>query len=401
MPVILAQSVNLLERNEDSTRTASSGSPQRAKAVDHIDILDESSNTHDLDCDQSLTHPHITIRKPISHLLRRHPHIKQALRERKFRWAVSEILRHPELRKKEALLSQVRKATWEHANGGQSHRGDFMRLKTKPGKRRTLKDFGLTDLAARLGMPPAGYQRGPHWEHVHRTEVWGRGRLPSEGEVLKALQLDINLGLMPRVGVSARKPRCRQDSLALPFDRERERQEINRKLSAYVRSGAISAGSHTRPGKVQVSRLFALIEQYRQRGFRPNKVTANIAVKCWLRSLQARQADGSRLKDSEGYNRPDAERILGHVIDDESLNRYIDSSDSTGEVQHWDDDTSSMPGPTSTARPTLLYDKHVKPLGMLLIKTSRARGDWQAAKRILRWLAIFRARCRTDEVDQQ
>jgi hypothetical protein len=288
---------------------------------------------------------------------------------------------------------------WEHANGGQANRGDFTRLKVEPGKRRTLKDFGLTDLAARLGMPPAGYQRGPHWEQVHRTEVWGRGRLPSELEVLKALQLDIDLGLMPRVVAFTRSPRSLQNGPAVAFDRERERQEVNRKLSVFVRSGAKSAGSRTRPGKAQVSRLFAMIDRYRQRGFRPDRVTANIAIKCWLRSLQARQADGSRLKDSDGYNRQDAERILRHVIDEESLNRYISSSDSTDDVEHWND-TSSTRDLKPTVRSTLLYDKHVKPLGMLLIKTSRARGDWQAAKRILRWLAIFKARCRTDEEDQ-
>jgi len=341
----------------------------------------------------------MTVRKPISHLLRRHPHIKQALRERRFRWAVSEILRHPELRKKEALLSQVRKAMWEHANGGRSLRGEFTRLEIEPGKTRTLKDFGLTDLAARLGMPPAGYQRGPHWEQVHRTEVWERGRLPSEVEVLKALQLDINLGLMPRVVAGARTPRSSQNGPALEFDPERERQEVNRKLSAFVRSGARSTGNRTRPGKVQVSRLFAIIDRYRQRGFRPDRVTANIAVKCWLRSLQARQTDGSRLKDSDGYNRQDAERILGHVINDESLERYIDSSDSTDDVEHWHD-TSSTPDRKRIHRSTLLYDQHVKPLGRLLIKTARARGDWLAAKRIVRWLAIFKAKSRGDEEDQ-
>lgn len=393
-----AQIARSSELNGHSIGTIPSESFRLVKAADHISTRNEEIKPHDLDCDQSSPRSHTAVRKPISHLLRRHPQIKQALRERRFRWAVSEILRHPELRRKEALLSQVRKAMWEHANGGRLCSGDFTRLKIEPGKTRTLKDFGLTDLAARLGMPPAGYQRGPHWEQVHRTEVWKRGRLPSELEVLQALQMDINLGLMPRVVAGARAPQSPQNGPALAFDPERERQEINKKLSAFVRSGAISAANRTRPGRVQVSRLFAIIDRYRQRGFRPDRVTANIAVKCWLRSLQARQKDGSRLRDSDGYNRQDAERILGHVINDESLERYISSSNSTDDVERWND-SSSTPDPQPIHRTTLLYDRHVKPLGRLLIKTSRARGDWQAAKRILRWLAIFKARSRGDEGD--
>jgi hypothetical protein len=288
-----------------------------------------------------------------------------------------------------------------------------VRLKVEPGKRRTLKDFGLTDLSARLGMPPAGYQRGPHWEQVHRTEVWGKGRLPSETEILKAIDLDINLGLMPRVGLLPRAAhRTSHGASTAVFDGERERQKVNQKLSAFVRSGCISSGtseshasdgsarssgSRSRPGKVQVSRLFAMIDQYRQRGFRPDRITANIAVKCWLRSLQARQIDGSRMKDSDDFNRQDAERILSHVIDEKAFNSYKDRPGVANDMENWNH--VSLAQTRATGRSPLLYDKHVKPLGRLLIKSSRARGDWQAARRILRWLAFFKARCRAKDLN--
>ena len=335
-------------------------------------------------------------RKALRRLLRRSPELSQAIEDRRFRWVIFEVLRDPQLRQDEVLLDYIRTTMLEHAVRKTGMRRSIGRLGAKP----TLRDLGLTDMVARLGMPPTGYTRGTQWENLHRRCVVGQGTLPPKDKVLDAIHEDLRAGSMKRLDAVQSADRV-VDPARVPIN-----HVVNSELSAFLRTGSISAAgrrvrkgrppeqetspasSRTRPsaGGHQVSRLFALINQQKQRGFRPDRVTANIALKCWLRSLEAPTHSSPILPRGLTSNTRIAQSlhsVLDHVTLDELVSQR--RRESSTEL------SNSASGATLDKTAPISYDRHVKPLGRLLVRAARSRGDWLAARRILIRLSALRS----------
>lgn len=295
----------------------------------------------------------------------------------------------PELRQDEELLGYVRRTMFENVGRNETDGKPMPNLGRKP----SLRELGLTGMAARLGMPPAGYSRGEAWERLHRAHVWKRGVLPAQAKVLEAIHQDLRMGTMRKVAGVSSVPVALSPTIA-----------VNTKLSEFLRAGSLSmAGRRRRHGRPpsdghtlasssdrpsgsgsQVARLFAIIHQHKQRGFRPNRVTANIALKCWLRSLEA----PSRLRLITPVNgivhKPRVGRSLHSLLDHATLDQLLSNTGDT-RVPSPAGDEPSQPDSAS-------YERHVRPLGRLLVRAARSRGDWLAARRILTRLSLLRTR---------
>lgn len=347
-------------------------------------------------------------RNSVKRWLKERPDMTQALQDRRFRRVIFEIMREPELRRDEELLGHVRTTMLGHARRKDAVRVPVAQLRKRP----SLQELGLTDMAARLGMPPAGYMRGEAWEQLHRLYVWERGQLPPSGKVLEAIHKDIRRRRMRRVGDAEQSAGEisgleEKGSGSEPSGQRQMTRLVNGKLSALLRSGSmLAAGRRIRKGRPsdqdgtasssrnrpsssgrQISRLFAIIHQHKQRGFRPDRVTANIALKCWFRNLDTPVRSLPRTKDGVASNGQIA-RSLSAVLDYAALDRLLVDRPQESSCRPTKS-PSHMPSAHTQQLPS--YDRHVKRLGRLLVRASRSRGDWLTTRRILTRLAILRS----------
>jgi hypothetical protein len=141
----------------------------------------------------------------------------------------------PELRQDEELLGYVRRTMFENVGRNETDGKPMPNLGRKP----SLRELGLTGMAARLGMPPAGYSRGEAWERLHRAHVWKRGVLPAQAKVLEAIHQDLRMGTMRKVAGVSPVPIALSPTIA-----------VNTKLSEFLRAGSLSmAGRRRRHGR--------------------------------------------------------------------------------------------------------------------------------------------------------
>jgi hypothetical protein len=105
----------------------------------------------------------------------------------------------------------------------------------------------------------------------------------------------------------------------------------------------------------------------KHRGFRPDRVTANIIIKAWFGCLSAPTYDH------------DQRRLAKHT-------RQGSKADEMGKAELkalfgivkrlMEDQESGTNG----------FDKHVRPFGVMMERTMRARGDWEGAKEVKVWV---------------
>jgi hypothetical protein len=258
-------------------------------------------------------------------------------------------------------------------------------------------------------MAPSGYMRGTEWEKLHREQIWENGILPKRDSLMDALRLDLEQGTMKRISGPHKQVKLGMTSVdnsaaSSSTNITARTQRVNSMLSTFLRRGSrhrdrlghlvdlkrqepIKSSKHRPTARgSQLDRLMEMIAKHRQRGFRPDHVTANIVVKCWLRTLVAldsRPSTSTSLNRNSPFPRPENLRQLVNAC---HCSISISGTESDRNVRHQS---------YAYRHPLPSFHKHIKPLGKTLIKDSRNKGDWMSADKLVEWLAVMR-----DKIDR-
>ena len=368
-------------------------------------------------------------------LTEHHPAIAQALNRSAYRFAVHQLLQIPSLRTDEAVLAHIRQLCQKHAYPNHRRRrlSKDGTLRSKPilGLEPTFPQLEVTDLSLRLGMPPAGYKRGQKWEKLHASCIHEKGRLPNIKNVMKAIHSDLKQGTMLK-GVERQTEKQPWHSLSPEY----RTSIINDRLSGWVQRlplhGVYTRGVYhfyRRPPpprqdddpqdlrrspancpptwtttRSPLLRLMRLVQKFKaRRQFKPDRVTANIVLKCWLFCLDRihKASDGpARKRQRQLAWSTNAKAILEQerLFNFDALDRMIDSfyqsvltSSDSLEIPH-----PNHPFTTADDSP-LSFDRHIRPLAKSILKAVNNRGDSEGRRKTLVWMSEMQTRMKRHE----
>ncbi|WVR09280.1 hypothetical protein IAU60_006345 [Kwoniella sp. DSM 27419] len=156
------------------------------------------------------------------------------------------------------------------------------------------------------------------------------------------------------------------------------------------------------PNLQQLRKLLTTIAKLENKGFVPDCVTANLILKCWLRSASARSRphDPIRLhRDAQGKLKPARKVDSEHGLRREELRGLFDliSRVISSTARPLEPGLGPGPGPEPEPEPGSepragAWNDRVRPFGRLIIRSMKATGDVKGVKRVIDWMRRERAR---------
>ena len=343
-----------------STTTSLSSAPSPAVTPEPLDALSTHHQLHaDFDIVQTATTSETAVLES-SHPFPIPPTVYRLLHARLHKLAVSHILSHPSYALSRPLISLVAAQLEKQGAGklARSLRSSVESLETPP-------------LATTSRLPPN------HW-HYHPIPTPPARTFPKRSSSSSTVIPDPRLTAYWNTHLSS--------SLRQP-------------VSAAGQPGGAPAGPRKAPrpspGLHQLRDLLDKIRKLeKHNGFVPDAVTANIILGCWLRCIAGGESGraqgrsphrgwGWRLvRTAEGWQ-------VGWKVRSKSVIGEAELRGMFGIVANVMDTAVAT---HSTTRPTVEYEKHVRPFCQMMVRAMRQQGDHEGVDRVLAWKVGIKAR---------